>query len=66
MGLGDDERMKITPTSLRIALGVIDDEEKPELTEADIAPTEGLMSEVQLRTLKRHLQTSSQQCWAKQ
>ena len=45
MGLGDDERMKITPTSLKIALGVVDDEEKPELTEEDIAPTEGgLMS----------------------
>ena len=30
MGVGDEDRIKITPTSLKMALGIIDDDEEPE------------------------------------
>jgi|TARA_R110002167_G_scaffold62500_3_gene176556 hypothetical protein len=38
MGVGDDSRIKITPTSLKLALGIVDDVE--EVVPEDIAPVE--------------------------
>ena len=42
MGVGDEDRIKITPTSLKMALGIIDDDEEPEeVSEEPIAAASG-------------------------
>lgn len=45
MGVGDEDRIKITPTSLKMALGIIDDDEEPEevLEEPIVEASGGLM-----------------------
>ena len=52
MGLGDEDRIKITPTSLKIALGIVDDEEDTDTTPAEIMPDDGgLMSQVSVEEI---------------
>ena len=42
MGVGDEDRLKIPPTSLKMALGIIDDDEEPEeVLEAPIVEARG-------------------------
>jgi hypothetical protein len=41
MGIDDKDRIKITPTSLKIALGIIDDEEMPTESMAEVTEDEG-------------------------
>ena len=45
MGVGDEDRIKITPTSLKMALGIIDDDEEPAevLEEPMVEASGGLM-----------------------
>jgi len=45
MGVGDEDRIKITPTSLKMALGIIDDDEEPAevLEEPTVEASGGLM-----------------------
>jgi antitoxin component of RelBE/YafQ-DinJ toxin-antitoxin module len=47
MGVGDGDRIKITPTSLKMALGIFDEEEPTQTPEeAKEAPPKGLMGAV--------------------
>ena len=43
MGVGDKDRIRITPTSLRLAMGIMDDEAPAEAPEQPLKPSASLM-----------------------